>query len=67
MTNAQQTRITLPTLLSSKQVAESIGIHRKNMQAKRKTKGFPEPITVVDGFPLWLESDIATWMEAKEK
>jgi predicted DNA-binding transcriptional regulator AlpA len=55
----------LPALLSSKQVAEMIGIHRKNMQQKRKTKGFPEPVVIVDGFPIWLESDVLDWMRGK--
>lgn len=59
------TRPELPVLLSNKQVATMIGITRENMPHKRKTKGFPQPITVVDGFPLWLESDITAWMEAK--
>lgn len=56
-----------PKLLSSKQVALSIGIEPRNMTHKRKTRGFPAPVLVVDGFPMWLESDIEAWKEAKGK
>lgn len=56
-----------PKMLSSKQVAEVLGIQRTSMAQKRKVKSFPAPIVVVDGFPLWLESDIVAWKEARVK
>jgi predicted DNA-binding transcriptional regulator AlpA len=54
-----------PTLISRKQVAEMIDISPTNMTHKRRSKGFPEPFITVDGFPLWKESDIKSWMESK--
>lgn len=60
-------RPALPALLSSKQVAELLGIQRTSMAQKRKVKSFPAPIVVVDGFPVWLESDIVTWKESRVK
>jgi predicted DNA-binding transcriptional regulator AlpA len=42
-----------------------IGIDRTSMPSKRKTKGFPEPVVIVDGFPIWLESDVLDWMRGK--
>jgi predicted DNA-binding transcriptional regulator AlpA len=54
-----------PLLLSNSQVAMKLGITRQNMPHQRKTKGFPEPVIIVDKFPMWLESDITTWIELK--
>jgi predicted DNA-binding transcriptional regulator AlpA len=36
------------------------------MPNQRKAKGFPEPVLTVDKFPMWLESDIHAWIEAKK-
>lgn len=60
-------KLKLPLLLSSKQVSELLGIPRTNMTAQRKVKGFPQPIIIIDTFPVWLESDIVTWVEWKNK
>jgi predicted DNA-binding transcriptional regulator AlpA len=62
---SEPTKFVFPPLLSSKQVAEALGIQRTSMALKRKTKGFPQPTVIIDGFPVWLESDIIAWMEAK--
>lgn len=61
------TRPVLPALLSSNQIAGLLGIQRTSMTQKRRTKGFPEPIAVVDNFPLFLESEILAWMEARKQ
>ena len=70
MKNKQPVTVTkpvLPALLSSKQVAEVLGILPVRMTAQKKVKGFPPPVYVFDKFSVWLESDIVAWKEARVK
>ncbi|MFC5528450.1 helix-turn-helix transcriptional regulator [Cohnella yongneupensis] len=54
-------------LIGSQDVAAMIGILPNNMDKKRKTKYFPEPVVYAGKFPFWVESDIREYIENIEK
>ncbi|SFS83989.1 hypothetical protein SAMN05428962_3178 [Paenibacillus sp. BC26] len=59
-------RYCYPKLIGSSEVAELLGIDRRNLHHKRKTKGFPEPIMELKSGPLWNEETIRAYRDESD-
>ncbi|SDX81762.1 hypothetical protein [Paenibacillus sp. CF384] len=55
-----------PKLVGSAEVSEILGIDRRNMHHKRKTKGFPDPVLVIKSGPLWIEDAIIEFRDESD-